>query len=103
MLYLIVELGGTSHSKVRDFVVGIDYDSIEEDKGHLTIRRTVTLTELVEEIREIIFVGSHYPQFPAEANPTVTYAWDLNNQEDGDCYHEIINELEKDKRREVMY
>ena len=90
-------------SRVRDFVVGIDYDSIEEDKGHLTIRRTVTLPELVEEIKEIMLIGSHYPQFPAEANPTVTYAWDLNNPEDGDCYHEVINELEKDNRKEVTY
>jgi len=89
------------HSSVRDFVVGIDYDSIEEDKGHLTIRRKVTLAELVEEIRGIILNGSNYPQFPPEANPIVTYAWDLNNQEDGDYYHEIMKELEKDNRKEV--
>ena len=92
-----------SPTKVRDFVVGIDYDSIEEDKGHLTIRRKVTLPELVEEIKEIMLIGSRYPQFPADANPTVTYAWDLDNPEDGDCYHEIINELEKDNRKEVTY
>ena len=89
------------HSEVRDFVVGIDYDSIEEDKGHLTIRRKVALAELVEEIKGIIQFGSHYPQFPPEANPTVTYAWDLNDQEDGDCYHEIMKELEKDNQKEV--
>ena len=88
-------------SRVRDFVVGIDYDDFAEDRGHLTIRRTVTLTELVEEIKEIMLIGSRYPQFPPEANPTVTYAWDLNNPEDGDCYHEVINELEKDNRKEV--
>ena len=82
-------------SKVRDFVVGIDYDSIEEDKGHMTIRRKVPITELVEEIKTIILNGSTYPQFPPEANPSITYAWDLNNQEDGDCYHEIMLELEK--------
>ena len=39
------------HSSVRDFVVGIDYDSIEEDKGHMTLRRKVSLDELIEEIR----------------------------------------------------
>ena len=88
-------------SRVRDFVVGIDYDSIEEDKGHLTIRRKVTITELIEEIKKIMLIGSRYPQFPPEANPTVTYAWDLDNPEDGDCYHEIILELEKDNRKEV--
>ena len=88
-------------TKVRDFVVGLDYDSIEEDKGHLTIRRTVTMAELIEEIKQIMLIGSRYPQFPAEANPTVTYAWDLDNPEDGDCYHEVINELEKDNRKEV--
>ena len=90
-------------TKVRDFVVGLDYDSIEEDKGHLTIRRTVTMAELIEEIKQIMLIGSRYPQFPAEANPTVTYAWDLDNPEDGDCYHEVINELEKDNRKEVTY
>ena len=88
-------------TRVRDFVVGIDYDDFYEDRGHLTLRRKVTLTELVEEIRKIIQYGSHYPQFPPEANPIVTYAWDLNNQEDGDCYHEIMKELEKDNRKEV--
>ena len=90
-------------SSVRDFVVGIDYDSIEEDKGHMTIRRKVSIQELVEEIKKIILTGSHYPQFPPEANPSVTYAWDLNNQEDGDCYHEIMTELEKNNRKEVKY
>jgi hypothetical protein len=93
----------TSHSKVRDFVVGIDYDDYYEDRGHLTIQRQVTLYELVEEIKEIMLLGSSFPQFPPEANPTVTYAWDLNNPEDGDCYHEVINELEKDNPKEVKY
>ncbi len=93
----------TCRSEVRDFLIGMDYDSVEEDKGHLTIRRKVTITELVEEIKEIMLIGSHYPQFPPEANPSVTYAWDLNNQEDGDCYHEIMLELEKDNRKEVTY
>ena len=88
-------------TRLRDFVVGIDYDDFYEDRGHLTLRRKVTLTELIEEIRKIIQFGSRYPQFPPEANPTVTYAWDLNDQEDGDCYHEIIAELEKDNRKEV--
>ena len=91
----------TSHSKVRDFVVGIDYDDYYEDRGHLTIQRQVTLNELVDEINEIILNGSNYPQFPPEANPTVTYAWDLSSQEDGDCYHEIMKELEKDNRKEL--
>ncbi len=89
----------TYHSETRDFVVGIDYESIEEDKGHLTLRRRVTMDELVEEIRRIILNGSHYPQFPPEANPIVTYAWDLNDREDGDCYHEIMVKLDKDKKR----
>ena len=93
----------TCYTEVRDFVIGIDYESIEEDKGHLTIRRKVTIDELVKEIIEITLNGSTYPQFPPEANPTVTYAWDLNNQEDGDCYHEIMKELDKDNRKELKY
>ena len=93
----------TCHSKVRDFVVGIDYDDIAEDRGHLTLRRKVSLNELVEEIKSIMLNGSTYPQFPAEANPSITYAWDLTNKDDGDCYHELIRELEKDNRREAIY
>ena len=88
-------------TKVRDFVVGIDYEAIEEDKGHMTIRRRVTINELIEELRTILLEGSHYPQFPAEANPSITYAWDLSNQEDGDCYHELITKLEQYKQKEV--
>ena len=88
-------------TKVRDFVVGIDYEAIEEDKGHMTIRRKVSIDELIEEIRTILLEGSHYPQFPAEANPSITYAWDLDNEEDGDCYHEIITKLEQYKQKEV--
>ncbi len=91
----------TFHSEVRDFVVGIDYDSVEEDKGHMTIRRKVPMTELIDEINAIIHDGSHYPQFPPEAHPSITYAWDFNNQEDGDCYHEIMQELEKNNQKEV--
>jgi hypothetical protein len=91
----------TCPTKVRDFVVGIDYDSIDDDKGHMTLRRKVPIEELMEEIKSIILYGSTYPQFPAEANPSITYAWDLTNKDDGDCYHELMKELEKDNRMEV--
>jgi hypothetical protein len=79
-----------SPSDVRDFLIGIDYDSIEEDKGHFTIHRKVTMSELVEELQGFIKEGHHFPQFPARANPTVCYAYDLNNQEDADIYGEIV-------------
>lgn len=84
-----------SHSEIRDFVVGIDYEDIAEDRGHLTLRRKVCLNELVEEIKSILQKGSTYPQFPPEANPSVLYAWDMNNLEDGDCYHEIMAEIDR--------
>ena len=88
-------------TEVRDFVVGIDYEALEEDKGHMTIRRKVSISELVEELRTILVEGSHYPQFPPEAKPSITYAWDLTDQEDGDCYHEIMDKLEQDNKKEV--
>ena len=90
-------------TKVRDFVVGIDYEAIEEDKGHMTLRRKVSIDVLIEEIKTILLNGSNYPQFPPEANPSITYAWDLSNQDDGDCYHEIMNKLEQDNLKEVKY
>lgn len=90
------------HSKVRDFVIGIDYNSIEEDKGHMTIRRKVPIEELIEEIKTILQSGSTYPQFPPEANASITYAWDLSSHDDGDCYHEIMNELDQYTKKEVI-
>lgn len=81
--------------KARDFIVGISYDSEEEDKGHFAIRRKVSINELIDEIKGFMQNGHHYPQFPAIANPTVQYAWDLSDNDDGDCYHEIIQELDK--------
>ena len=89
-----------SRSDVRDFLIGIDYDSIEEDRGHFTIHRKVTLLELLEELQGFIKEGHNFPQFPASANPTVLYAYDLNNQEDADIYGEIINELHKINKKE---
>lgn len=89
-----------SHSEIRDFVVGIDYDDIAEDRGHLTLRRKVSLSELLTEITEIMNRGCTFPQFPVEANPTVSYAYDLNDQEDADIYGEIVNELDKINQKE---
>lgn len=87
-----------SHSEIRDFVVGIDYEDIAEDRGHLTLRRKVCLNELVEEIKTILIKGSTYPQFPPAANPSVLYAWDMNNPEDGDCFHEIMAEIDRNDK-----
>ena len=87
-------------SDVGDFLIGIDYDSIEEDKGHFTIRRKVTMPELIDELQGFIKDGHHFPQFPARANPTVLYAYDLNDQEDSDIYSEIVNELNKTNPKE---
>ena len=91
-----------THSKIRDFVVGIDYEAKEEDRGHMTLRRKVSIEELIQELRTILLEGSTYPQFPPEANPCVTYAWDLSNQDDGDCYHEIMDKLKQDNKKEVI-
>ena len=78
-----------------NYLIGIDYDSIEEDKGHMTLHRAVPISELVEEVKDIILNGRHFPQFPPEANPEVVYAYDLSEKEDADIYHIINNELIK--------
>jgi len=84
-----------SHFKVRDFLIGIEYDSIEEDKGSFTIRRKVTMPELVEELQGFVEVGHTFPTFPACANPTVAYAYDMDEKDNADITGEIINELDK--------
>ena len=93
-------------TKVRDIVVGIDYDNpfdYTEEYSHMTLRRRVDIEELVMELTVILHNGSSYPQFPPEANPSIAYAWDLTSIDDGDVYHEIIQQLEKNNRLEVIY
>jgi hypothetical protein len=84
-----------------DVIIGLDYDTCGEadeeiGKGHHTIRRIgVTLQEIIEELKDILINGSHYPQFPSSAHPELVYAYDLNKQEDADIYPLINNELIK--------
>ena len=75
-----------NNKKARDFIVGISYDSEEEDKGHFAIRRCVSIQELITELKGYMKNGHYYPQFPAKANPTIQYAWDLSDKDGGDCY-----------------
>jgi len=94
----------TYPSRVRDFVVGIDYDNpfdYTEEHSHMTLRRKVNIEELVKELIDILQNGSTCPQFPPEANPSITYAWDLSNLDDGDIYHELITKLESNKLKET--
>lgn len=84
---------------IHDYLIGIDYLDEWEDRGHFTIRRKVTMSELIDELHSYVAVGHHFPQFPARALPTVAYAWDYSDQEDGDCYGEVVNELDKSIER----
>ena len=88
----------TCHSDVHDYLIGIDYLDEQEDRGHFTIRRRVPLQELVDELVTYITIGHHFPQFPPEALPSVAYAWDYSDHEDGDCYGEVVNALNKQLR-----
>lgn len=85
----------TCHSN-GDYLIGIDYEAIDDLHGHFTIRRCVPLQELIEELSGFILNGHHYPQFPPQANPEIAYAYDLNNQEDADIYDIINNKLIKE-------
>ena len=84
----------TCHSN-GDYLIGIDYEAIDDLHGHFTIRRCVPLPELIVELKGFIMKGHYYPQFPSSANPEVVYAYDLNKQEDADIYDIINNELIK--------
>ena len=88
--------------EIRDFIVGIEYDSPNENQGFFNIRRKVTLVELIDELWLYMQNGHNCPTFPPEANPTICYAWDLKNNEDGDCYHEIQTYLDRLNGKEVL-
>ena len=81
--------------RVRNVLIGIDYEDIADDRGHLTLQRKGLIHQVIEEVKDIMLFGCHFPQFPPEANPEIVYAYDLNKQEDADIYHIINNELIK--------
>lgn len=56
-------------------------------------------SEQVGELQGFVELEHTFPTFSACADPTVSYAYDLNDQEDGDCYGEMINELDKSIER----
>ena len=89
----------TCHSKTHTYIVGINYESPDEDKGHFDIQRKVTIEELAIEVADYLENGkSSYPAFPPEANPEVWYCWDMDDPSDGgdgDAYHDLMTEIEK--------
>ena len=94
----------TYHSKTNTYVVGINYESPDEDKGHFDIQRKVTIEELAIEVADYLENGkSSYPAFPPEANPEVWYAWNMDDPEDGDIYQDLLYEINKinDTKRKV--
>jgi hypothetical protein len=80
----------------RRYIVGIQYKSNEEDKGCFDIQRTTTLTELAKEVQRYLLCGkTSYPAFLPEADPEVLFVWDMDDWEDGDCYPDLIIEIDK--------
>ena len=88
----------TYHSN-GDFLIGIDYEPIDDLHGHFTIRRCVPLPELIEELKGFILKGHCYPQFPPRANPEIVYAYDLNEIEDPDILGIVENALNESLER----
>jgi hypothetical protein len=85
-----------SHFDTRRYVVGIQYTSVYEDRGFFDIQRISTLKDLALEVNDYLLNGkSSYPAFPPEANPEILYVWDMDDPEDGDCYPELVNEINK--------
>lgn len=81
----------SSNVDIRTFFVGIEYDSFDEDKGFFDIRRTVTLKELAWEVGDYLINGKRsYPAFPARSNPSVLFALDMEDPENGDIYNELM-------------
>jgi len=85
----------TCHSEAHKYVVGIEYDTYTGEMGFFDINRTVTLKMLAQEVAGYLQNGKpYYPAFPPEASPEILFAWDLDDPDDGDIYHELIAEIE---------
>ena len=86
----------TCRTDVRTYIVGIQYESPDEDKGFFDIQRRVTLQELAEEVADYLKNGkTSFPPFPPEANAEVWYVWNMDDQEDGDAYPDLMAEIQK--------
>jgi len=86
-------------SKRYRFLVGIEYENPYDNQCYFDIQRTVTVTELAEEVLGFMENGHRYPTFPASANPTILFAWDLSDPVNGDCYHELVEVIELLKKQ----
>ena len=86
----------TCPSEIHTYIVGINYESPDEDKGHFDIRRKVTIEELAIEVADYLENGkSSYPAFPPEANPEIWYVWNMDDPEDGDAYPDLMAQIQK--------
>ena len=82
-----------------DYLVGIEYEALDDQHGHFTIRRRVPMAELIDELKGFVLNGHYFPQFPPEANPEIVYAYDLNEKEDADIIGIVDNMLNKSLER----
>jgi hypothetical protein len=93
----------TCRFEKHKYLVGIQYNSSDEDNGFFDIQRYATIKDLALEVNDYLENGkTSYPAFPAEAHPEILYVWDMDNPEDGDSYHDLMNELENIKKKEAI-
>ena len=82
-----------------DYLVGIEYEAIDDIHGSFYIRRKVPMAELIDELKGFVLNGHYYPQFPPKAKPEVVYAYDLNEKEDADILGIVDNLLNESIER----
>lgn len=83
-------------SDIRNYIVGIEFNTLDGEMGFFDIKRKVTLDELAEEVVDYLANGkSSCPAFPPEANPEILYAWNFDNPDDGDIFHDLAVEMKK--------
>jgi len=79
----------------KTYLVGIEFDSPYEDGGYFDFKLRATMEELARAVLDIFKQGHSFPTFPPSANPTVLFASELETQENGDCYQELMTAIRK--------
>ena len=83
------------------YLVGIQYNSDDENKGYFDIQRFATMVDLAQEVNGYLRNGkSSYPTFSADSRPEILFVWNMDDPWDGDYYPELMNELESIKNKE---
>ena len=85
----------TAPEAKKNYLVGVQFDSLHENGGYFDFQRRTTLREVATEMLDIIRNGHSFPAFPPSANPRLMFAFCLEDDREIDCKNELITVMKE--------